>query len=236
MIKVNLLNSVTDRMSGGVIAVEKKVINPKTQSYMIMAAVAFMMFVVMGFDYVSANSNKTKAETELAEQERIAQQMQAIIKEQNELDKKTKEVTARINVIQSLRATQKGPVAVLSEINGRIPQIPNFRLDTIEQKDGKLVVIGDSPNEMAVTQFGRSLEFSSGLFSNVSIELQRKTLEGAIDHSPENANQPAAPKAETVSFTIKCNYTPPAPAGQPAATVAPVSPAVAAPAAVPTAK
>lgn len=232
MIKVNLLNSVTDRMNGGsVTAVEKKIVNPKTQSYAVAAAVAFVMFVVMGFDYVSASADRKKAEEELAEQQRIAQQMQAIIKEQNELDKKTKDITARINAIQSLRSTQKGPVAVLSAINERIPPLDNFRLDNIEQKGGSLIISGDSPNEEAVTQFGRSLEFSSGLFSNVNIEIQRKTLEGAIaTGDPNSSLAPRVP--ETVSFTIKCSYTPPAPtqpAAAAAATAAAAPTAVAAP-------
>lgn len=238
MIKVNLLNSVTDRVNsgGGVAAVEKKIVDPKTQSYIIAVSIACVMFVVMGFDYVSANSNRTQAEQELAEQERIAQQMQAVIKEQTDLDKKTKEVNARINAVQSLRSSQKGPVAVLSAINERIPQMDNFRLDIIEQKGGSLVISGDSPNEAAVTQFGRSLEFSSGLFSNVSIELQRKTLEGTATAGANEATPMVAPKGvETVSFTIKCSYTPPVPVSLPVAPVAipPASPAAAKQAAAP---
>lgn len=225
MIKVNLLNSVTDRLNGsGVAVVEKKVINPKTQTYFVLAGVCAVMLLVMGFDYVSASAASTSANEELTEQQRIAVQMKAIIKEQNDLDKKTQDINARIAAIQALRSTQKGPVAVLSAINERIPQVGNFNLEKIDQKGGNLVISGDSPSEEAVTQFGRSLEFSTGLFTNVNIEIQRKTMEGAMMPDQTNPNAPPPAKAETVGFTIRCNYTPPAPPAAPsAATPAPAA-------------
>ena len=210
MIKVNLLNSVTDRLNGsGVAVVEKKVLNPKTQTYFVLAGVCAVMLLVMGFDYVSASAASTRANEELTEQQRIAEQMKAIIKEQNDLAKKTQDINTRIAAIQALRSTQKGPVAVLSAINERIPQVGNFNLEKIDQKGGILVISGDSPSEDAVTQFGRSLEFSTGLFTNVSIEIQRKAIEGITPPAQTNPNAPPAVKAETVSFTIRCSYTPP---------------------------
>ncbi len=224
MIKINLLNSVTDRVGGGSVAavVEQRVVDPKTQSFIIAGAVAFVMIAVMGFDYFSANANQRRADEELAEQQRIQQQMQAIIKEQTDLEQKTAAINARIAAIQALRSTQKGPVAVLSAINERIPQVANFHLEKIDQKGGNLVITGDSPSEEAVTQFGRSLEFSSGLFSNVSIEIQRKAVDVAGANSATSA-----PKAETVNFTIKCGYTPqlPTPAAAAPAAIPPVAPA-----------
>ncbi|MEJ7713857.1 MAG: PilN domain-containing protein [Pyrinomonadaceae bacterium] len=105
--------------------------------------------------------------------------MAAVNKEIAELDKKIKDYDARINGIKKLRASQRGPVAVLSAVNERLPQIANFRLDTIQQKGAELVIKGYSPNEAAVTQFGRSLEFSSGLFTNVNLETTRTALPGA---------------------------------------------------------
>lgn len=168
--------------------------------------------------------------------------MEAIKKEQAELEKKTQEIQTRIDAIKRLRASQQGPVAVLSAINERLPKIADFRLESIEQKGTELILKGDSPNESAVTQFGRSMEFSSGLFSNVSIETKRELMEkvnaGATPApgSVEDANKPVV-KPDTVTFTVKCKYTPPgsqtsSPAGNAkpngtGAAAAPASPQVA---------
>ncbi len=232
MIKVNLLNSVTDRATGSVAVVETKFTDPRAQTWVLAVAVFALLAVGIVFDYMSANSDHEKAQAELQKQQQIAQQMALVNTEQADLDKKTKEIKARIEAIQKLRAAQRGPVAVLSAINERIPRLADFRLESIEQKGDELVIRGDSPSEAAVTQFGRSLEFSSGLFGNVNLETQRKFLEVAASSQPPTegaSNTPAieAPKPETVSFTIKCKYSPPkaTPASAPPAAAAANAPA-----------
>src|SRR5262249_39748978 len=72
------------------------------------------------------------------------------------------------------------------------------------QKADQLTIKGNSPDEAAVTQFGRSLEFSSGLFSNLGIETQRKDMPGV---TPVAAD-PNAQVPQIVNFTIRCAYTP----------------------------
>ncbi|HEX8473288.1 MAG TPA: PilN domain-containing protein [Pyrinomonadaceae bacterium] len=210
MIKINLLESVTDR-ARSVAVVEAKVANPRMRSRMLLFVVAALMFLGMGFDWMSANSAHATAQADLEREEAIAARMEAIKKEQSELEKKISEIQVRIDAIKKLRASQQGPVSVLSSINDRLPSVADFRLESIEQKAGELTVEGHSPNEAAVTQFGRSLEFSSGLFSNVSIETERKKVEiAASDLKPEEgAIDMSAPKPETVKFKIKCKYTPP---------------------------
>lgn len=209
MIKINLLDSVTEQ-TRGVARIESRVSSPSTRLGLTAAAVCCLMFLAMGLDWMSARANLAAAQTELSEQQELARQMDAIKKEQVELEKKTKEVQTRIDAIKRLRSSQKGPVAVLSSINERLPKLTNFYLTTIEQKGEELTIMGNSPNEMAVTSFGRSLEFSSGLFANVNIETQRQTVEvAAAEKSGDKASEKEAPKPETVVFTIKCKYTAP---------------------------
>lgn len=210
MIKINLLDSVTDR-SRSVAVVEAKVANPRMRSRMLLFVIAALAFLGMGFDYMSASSAYTTAQADLEREEAIAARMEAIKKEQSELEKKIGEIQVRIDAIKKLRASQQGPVSVLSSINDRLPAVADFRLESIEQKAGELTVQGHSPNEASVTQFGRSLEFSSGLFSNVSIETERKKIEiSSMNLKPEEGMiDPSAPKPETVRFKITCKYTPP---------------------------
>lgn len=221
MIKINLLDSVTEQ-TRGVARIESRVSSPSMRLGLTAAAVFGLMFIAMGLDWMSARANLVAAQTQLSEQQELARQMDAIKKEQDELEKKTKEVQTRIDAIKRLRSSQKGPVAVLSSINERLPKLSNFFLTSIEQKGEELTIMGNSPNEAAVTGFGRSLEFSSGLFANVNIETQRQTIEAAGERGDKrNENKSAdksdgkeEPKAETVTFTIKCKYTAPGAPGQ----------------------
>jgi Tfp pilus assembly protein PilN len=214
MIRVNLLESVTDRNGGGVAAVEARVSSPRGQGMLAVLVVAGLLVAGVAFDWVSASGARTAAQQELAQQQADAARMQAIKKEMQELEKRTQEVQTRIDAIKKLRASQQGPVAVLSAVNDRLPRVADFRLESIEQKGEELIVKGDSPDEAAVTQFGRSMEFSSGLFTNVSIETKRETMDvpkAALPPPAAAFGAPAAdaPKPTTVSFTVKCKYTAP---------------------------
>src|SRR5215218_5023443 len=184
MIKVNLLDSVTERASSAAV-VEAKVANPAARFWMLGASVFVLLGLAMVFDYYSAAASQQKAQAELEKQEQIAAQMAAVNKEQADLEKKLKDIQSRIDVIKKLRNSQQGPVSLLSDLNSRLPADPDCRLNTIEQKGGELTIEGQSPNEYAVTQFGRSLEFSDGLFQNVSLEAERKAVQvNKDDYSP----------------------------------------------------
>ena len=223
MIKINLLDSVTDRASGGVAVVEERVANPRAQTMVLALVVAAMLVLAMGYNYVSTSAEHAAAVKELERQQQIASQMDAINKEQAEIEKKTKDIQLRIDAIQKLRASQQGPGSVLRAIKERIDSVPGLYLEGIEHKNGELTIKGGSPNEASVTRFGQSLEFSSGLFSNLSIETERKTLDKVA-----LSEDPSEPKPEVVSFTIKCKYTPGGPTPNPT-TPAPAATAPGAP-------
>ena len=209
MIKINLLESVTDRPQG-VAAVEEKVASPRMQTLLLALTVFGLMVVAMGYDYVSTNMAYTAAQKELDHQKRLNQQMLAIQKEQMELEKKSKEVEARINAIKKLREAQQGPSAVLQEIKARFDAVPGLYLTSIENKDGEITIKGESPNEYSVTKFGQSLEFSGGLFSNLNIETQRefaKEVASDKDKAPAPAVSDAnVIKPEVVVFTVKASF------------------------------
>jgi Tfp pilus assembly protein PilN len=222
MIKVNLLDSVTDRARTSA-AVEKKVSNPRAQMLMLGLVVLVVAVLGMGYDFVSSRASRDAAQKELDHQQQIATQMAAVNKEQAELEKKTKDTQTRIDAIHKLRASQQGPGEVLRALKERFDGAPELYLESVEQKGGDLVIKGGSPNEASVTRFGQSLEFSSGLFSNLSIETQRKAVAeiAPAASTAGGAEAPDAPKPlpiELVSFTIKCSYQPTATKPQSATT------------------
>lgn len=212
MIKINLLESVTDRPQG-VALVEEKVANPRMQTLFLALTVFGLMVMAMGYDYVSSTMAHTAAERELENERRINQQMLAIQKEQTELEKKTKEIQARIDAIKQLRESQQGPTALLQEIKARFDAVPGLYLTSIENKDGEVTIKGISPNEYSVTKFGQSLEFSNGLFNNLNIETQRELAKSssptgpeATDNAAPKANEAEVVKAEVVAFTVRASF------------------------------
>jgi Tfp pilus assembly protein PilN len=210
MIKVNLLESVTDRPSGAA-RVEDKVSSPLMQTLMMALTVFGLLILASGYDYISANAAHEVARVELENQKRINLQMMAVNKEQLDLEKKAKDIQSRIDAIKRLRESQQGPGSVLREIKARFDAVPGLYLKSIEQKDGELTVKGESPNEASVTRFGQSMEFSSGLFTNLNIETQRETKGFSASSAPApGASAEEAPAAiEVVSFTVKCNFAKP---------------------------
>jgi Tfp pilus assembly protein PilN len=209
MIKINLLESVTDKPIGAATVVEKKVASEGLRFYLMAGVVLALTMLVGGWDYLSSTSAKASAEKELANQKQIATQMEAIIKEQADLEQKIKAIDTRIEAIKKLRSTQAGPSAVLAAMRERIEMTPGLYLESVEQKGDQLTIKGNSPDEYAVTRFGSSLEFSNGLFSNLSIETQRKEVEAKqVATSNGQVSTGDTPKPETVNFTIRCAYTP----------------------------
>ncbi|MDQ2856392.1 MAG: PilN domain-containing protein [Acidobacteriota bacterium] len=238
MIKINLLDSITDTPRGAAM-MEEKVTSPRIQTMLLALTVGALLVLGAGYDYTSAHSAHSAAQVELDKQQRINREMLAVEKEQQELKAKTQDIQVRIDAIQKLKASQQGPGAVLREITQRFDQVPGLYLKSIKQKGSEISISGESPNEAAVTKFGQSLEFSSGLFTDLHIETVREAAKveattvvsnantGQVISSKDASGGAGWVKPEVVTFTVKFNYAGVKP-GQPApatATTMPAAPA-----------
>lgn len=227
MIKINLLNSVTDRQNGTVAVVDRKISSGASRLALVSIVCSVLLMAVVGWDIISSHMAKTEAERQLDEQKQIAAELEEVMNEQKELETKIANIDARIEAIKKLRASQAGPSAVLDALRERISMVPGLYLESVEQAGDEIVIRGNSPDESQVTQFGRSLEFSNGLFSNLNIETVRAEI---VD---QNAAQKVGADGEQkkiplVNFTIKCAYTPSKGAGatsNPPTTASAVAPA-----------
>jgi Tfp pilus assembly protein PilN len=224
VIKVNLLESVTDQPAG-VAFVEEKVSSTRTQTFLLALTVMALLVLGVGYDYVSTTTQHAAAVKELDKQRILNDQMNSVKREQADLERKLADINLRIDAIQKLRASQQGPSAVLSEIKARFDGVPGLYLKSVEQKEAEITIKGESPNEDSVTRFGQSMEFSSGMFTNLNIETQRETPQlKSLPSAPAVAPviiDPKALKLEVVSFTIKASYakqSPPQDGGGAAAT------------------
>ncbi|MEO6654965.1 MAG: PilN domain-containing protein [Pyrinomonadaceae bacterium] len=212
MIKINLLNSVTERQGGAVVAVDRKVSSAGSRLMLMSVVVAVLLAAVVGWDVISTQMAKTEAERQLDEQKTIAAELEVVMNEQKELETKIASIDGRIEAIKRLRSSQAGPSAVLDAMRERIAMVPGLYLESVEQSGDSLIFKGNSPDESQVTQFGRSLEFSNGLFSNLNIETTRTEIQN--QSAPQKTNSTSeTPKVQIVNFTIKCAYTPSKAAG-----------------------
>lgn len=220
MIKINLLNSVTERQGGAAVAVDRKIGSASSRMLLMSLVVGILLAAVIGWDVISTQMAKTEAEHKLEEQKQIAAELETVMNEQKELEAKIQNIDVRIEAIKALRASQAGPSAVLDAMRERVAMVPGLYLESVEQTGDQLTLKGNSPDESQVTQFGRSLEFSNGLFSNLNIETARAEITN--QNAPVKANASGeAPKVQIVNFTIKCAYTPSKAPG--AATTAPTT-------------
>jgi len=208
VIKVNLLESVTDR-SVGVAFVEDKVSSTRTQTFLLALTVVALLVLGVGYEYVSATRQHQAAVQELDSQKRINDRMNAVKKEQADLEKKIADINLRVQAIQKLRASKQGPSEVLEEVKARLDAVPGLYLKSMEQKEAEITIKGESPNEAAVTRFGQSMEFSSGMFSNLNIETSREVVQVSKTGNTAAAADLNMPPPEVVAFTIKCNYARP---------------------------
>lgn len=212
MIKINLLNSVTERQGGTVVAVDRKLSSASSRLVLMSVVVAVLLAAVVGWDVISTQMAKTEAERQLDEQKTIAAELEVVMNEQKELETKIASIDGRIEAIKKLRSSQAGPSAVLDAMRERIAMVPGLYLESVEQSGDSLIFKGNSPDESQVTQFGRSLEFSNGLFSNLNIETTRTEIQN--QSAPQKVNSTTEkPKLQIVNFTIKCAYTPSKAAG-----------------------
>ena len=231
MIRVNLLGGTAEHR----VAVQKtKVAARRGQQLFMLASALAVILIAVGVDYLWTNNAHAAAQAELTREEEVAKRLEADIKRKEELEAELKQVDERIKVIKQLRAEQKGPVAMLSAINERMPGgQADFRLDAIVQKGSHLQIIGSSLNQQVIADFSRQLEFSNGLFSNLMLSIEGKEVklddvadraekkEGdkkdtdKKDASKDADKKPeAADVARVFQFTIDCDYNKPRAEGE----------------------
>jgi type IV pilus assembly protein PilN len=228
MIRVNLLGGTAEHR----VAVQKTKVAARRGQQIFMLASALVIFMIaIGVDHLWTNSAHAAAKVELTREEEEAKKLEADIQRKNDLEAELKQVDERIKVIKQLRAEQKGPVAMLSAINERMPGgQADFRLDAIVQKGSHLQIIGTSLSQQVIADFSRQLEFSNGLFSNLMLSIEGKEVKvddlsdradkkepeksdkgDKKDQAAKNADKKgeAQDLARVFQFTIDCDYNKP---------------------------
>jgi Tfp pilus assembly protein PilN len=203
MIRVNLLEGTAEQR----VSIQKtKVAAKRGQQIFMLLSALVIASIALGIDFLWTSRAHAAAKADFDREQEQSLQLEADIKRKEQLESELKQLEERIKLIKQLRAEQKGPVAMLSAINERMPGgQADFKLMSVTQKGTRLQIIGVSANQQVVADFARQLEFSNGLFTNVlpSIEGNEVKLE-----DPDKKHE----GEETIrmfKFTIDCDYNKP---------------------------
>jgi Tfp pilus assembly protein PilN len=189
MPKINLLQQAATETAS-----KSKPISTQTGQLIAMAGVVLLGVVVaLGYLYITTNRDSQRVNDELAQERKQQQELSKLKAQADELQKKIALVENRVKVIKQLRAEQRGPVAVLSSINERIPI--GINLDAITQRGSLMTIIGNSTTDTLITTFAKDLEFSGGLFTGFDVQ--------------QELIPPSATAEQAYKFTIRCTYNPP---------------------------
>jgi len=225
MIRVNLLEGTAEHR----VAVQKTKVAARRGQQIFMLTAALAIFVIaLGADHLWTSSAHASAQKELDREQEEAKKLEGDIQRKNDLEAELKQLDERIKVIKQLRAEQKGPVAMLSAINDRMPNgLVDFRLDAIIQRGSHLQIIGSSLNQQVIADFAKQLEFSNSMFTNLmlSTEGREYKLDDVSDRKeadkdnqkkdPEKADAKPPDKKEgeemirVFQFAIDCDYNKP---------------------------
>jgi Tfp pilus assembly protein PilN len=222
MIKVNLLEGAADTRA------QQRATKAaaKTTQQLIMVAGAFVLLLVsLASDYLYSSNRLDDANRQLDEQQRIATELKANREKKELLERQIKGLKDRIKIIDDLSKTQKGPSAMLTLINERLPA-NTVILERIGQTGDSISIVGTAKGADVVSEFARALELNSnGLFQNMTLSTNRREVEVPNDTSDPSAG---AHTEVVFDFSISGNYRPtevgktaagpPAPGAPPAAT------------------
>lgn len=202
MIRVNLLEGTAEQR----VALQKTKVAARRGQQVFMLVAALAIFgVAMGIDYLLTNSAHAQAKADLDREQQEAQKLEADLNRKTDLENELKQVDERIKIIKQLRAEQKGPVAMLSSINERLPGgTVDFELESVIQKGNHLKISGSATNQQTVSDFANRLEFSGGMFTGLFIS----SIEGK-DFKPEGDKTKDEEMGRMFKFVIDCDYNKP---------------------------
>lgn len=165
MIKVNLLRTQTAPKRGP--AISKK---PFQGSSLLLLAGLLLPILGLAAWYGSLKS-QIGSLTVRRDQLRVEnQRLEGLKKQLVEFEKKKQERLSRINLIESLRANQTGPVLLLNHVIHSIPLNSVIWLNNMEQKGDRVKITGFTLRGESVPDFMSNLA-ATGFFRTVDLEL-----------------------------------------------------------------
>jgi len=162
MIKVNLLRDPTARSRRAFKKPEVSRTGPALVAFIILAV------GVMGGWYFYINSHKNKLTQRKHDLIIEESKLKDLKKELAEYEKIKQEKQKRIDVIESLKDRQKGPVLLLNHVLHSIPKNRLLWLTSLNQEGNRVTIIGYAQKIEAIPDFMNNLE-ENGYFQSVEL-------------------------------------------------------------------
>ena len=167
MIKVNLLKDHTVTVHRKQQTIEA----PKISriGFVYIAAVVATI-AILGYTWVSSGNALVRARAENQRLERELKEVEDLRRQFVELERKKQESQSRIDIIEKLLESQKGPVELMNAVIQAVPESRNIWLTSLEQTAGGVKVKGETRIPEVLPDFMKDLE-RSGIFASVDIEV-----------------------------------------------------------------
>ena len=166
MIKVNLLKEQTVRTNKKISTTMPTV----SRTGIIYVAVVVVVAFGLGWTLFNLNNKIKLSEDKQVSLRQEEERLKSMRQELENLEALRTQRQNRIDVIERLKESQKGPVSLLNAVIQAIPSKGNLWLTQLEQKDSGIKVLGTTNNPEVIPDLMNNLT-ESGMFSNVDIEL-----------------------------------------------------------------
>lgn len=160
-------------------------------------ACSFILVVTalaLGWWYWSLQKESTQLGQEVAAAEQETVRLRNLIAQVRQFEQRRAQLTQRVNLIETLRRGQSGPVHLLDEVSRSLPEM--LWLTALTQLTTDVTIEGRCTNLASLSDFVANLESSTYFKKPVEI----------VDSQVDSA-QPGQP--ELIKFTIKALFAPP---------------------------
>src|SRR5712692_11684857 len=122
---------------------------------LVVAGIAIGVVVGGGWWVIEKNKLSTRRE-EVAAKTREAQRLESIIKEVEEYQRRKDSLQKRIDLINQLKQTQKGPVKIMDRVSQDLPDL--VWLDRMNMSGGAITINGRGLNPNAIANFVENIK------------------------------------------------------------------------------
>jgi len=169
----------------------------------IAAATLLGTLALCALAYLQLNSWLETAREEVDSKRQEITRLNKVIGEVNEYKKRQDDLRGKLDILEKLEKSRRGPVLVLDELYKAMPD--KVWLESFKETGGKASLAGFSVNEETVALFMRNLE-ASGQFANVTLKVMQQVardgvrfhkfdLDCTLEGQPQIDFEPPAAKA-----------------------------------------
>ena len=137
----------------------------------IYALTVLLLFTAMAYMYLQLTSTLSNLKAEAARLKTELAGYEKTINKINELEKKVKEIRAKLEVIKELESNKTGPVHLLDEITIAVPK-DKLWLTSFKESNGSLILTGTAMDNETVALFMTNLQ-KSDYINTVDLESTR---------------------------------------------------------------